>query len=182
MSSQKYPIYLALVCSSFILAACQSTASSNNVQAEVKSVSSQGEGLSIGHVSFKDTPQGLLVQPQLSALPPGPHGFHIHATPSCATANNAEGKATPAQAAGGHLDPHNTGKHLGPQAHGHAGDLPLLQVAANGTATTAVLAPNLRLSDVRQRAIMVHAGSDNYSDQPQALGGGGARIACGIIP
>ena len=28
---------------------------------------------------------------------------------------------------------------------------------------------------------MIHAGGDNYSDQPQPLGGGGARIACGVI-
>ena len=27
----------------------------------------------------------------------------------------------------------------------------------------------------------VHAGGDNYSDQPAPLGGGGARIACGVI-
>jgi Cu-Zn family superoxide dismutase len=28
---------------------------------------------------------------------------------------------------------------------------------------------------------MVHAGGDNYSDQPKPLGGGGDRIACGLI-
>jgi superoxide dismutase, Cu-Zn family len=28
---------------------------------------------------------------------------------------------------------------------------------------------------------MIHAGGDNYADQPQPLGGGGARIACGVI-
>jgi Cu-Zn family superoxide dismutase len=28
---------------------------------------------------------------------------------------------------------------------------------------------------------MIHAGSDNYSDSPKPLGGGGARIACGVI-
>ena len=29
---------------------------------------------------------------------------------------------------------------------------------------------------------MIHAGGDNYSDEPQPLGGGGGRIACGVIP
>jgi Cu-Zn family superoxide dismutase len=29
---------------------------------------------------------------------------------------------------------------------------------------------------------MIHEGGDNYSDQPKPLGGGGARIACGVIP
>jgi Cu-Zn family superoxide dismutase len=28
---------------------------------------------------------------------------------------------------------------------------------------------------------MIHAGGDNYSDEPASLGGGSARIACGII-
>jgi Cu-Zn family superoxide dismutase len=28
---------------------------------------------------------------------------------------------------------------------------------------------------------MVHAGGDNYADQPAPLGGGGARVACGTI-
>ncbi|SSP59941.1 Cu/Zn superoxide dismutase [Acinetobacter baumannii] len=28
---------------------------------------------------------------------------------------------------------------------------------------------------------MIHAGGDNYSDSPLPLGGGGARIACGVI-
>ncbi|MEW3305172.1 hypothetical protein MZT66_26250 [Escherichia coli] len=27
-----------------------------------------------------------------------------------------------------------------------------------------------------------HAGGDNHDDHPEPLGGGGARIACGIIP
>jgi Cu-Zn family superoxide dismutase len=28
---------------------------------------------------------------------------------------------------------------------------------------------------------MIHAGGDNYSDHPEKLGGGGARIACGVV-
>lgn len=28
---------------------------------------------------------------------------------------------------------------------------------------------------------MIHAGGDNYSDKPEKLGGGGSRIACGVI-
>jgi Copper/zinc superoxide dismutase (SODC) len=34
--------------------------------------------------------------------------------------------------------------------------------------------------DVKGRSVMIHAGGDNYSDQPAPLGGGGARIACGV--
>ena len=68
------------------------------------------------------------------------------------------------------------------RASGHLGDLPVLQVAANGTATETLTAP--RITDVgalRGKALMIHAGGDNYSDQPAPLGGGGARIACGVL-
>ena len=80
-------------------------------------------------------------------------------------------------AAGGHYDPANTGKHLGPQGEGH---MPVLTVDASGKATKAVTAPHLTVADVKGRSIMIHSGGDNYSDQPAPLGGGGARIACGV--
>jgi Cu-Zn family superoxide dismutase len=56
-----------------------------------------------------------------------------------------------------------------------------MRVDSGGNAMTAVIAPNLKLADVKGRAIMIHAGGDNYSDQPAPLGGGGARIACGVV-
>jgi Cu-Zn family superoxide dismutase len=72
--------------------------------------------------------------------------------------------------------------HSGPFAAGHLGDLPALYVDAGGDSTVPVLAPRLKTSDLKGRSLMIHAGGDNYSDQPQALGGGGARMACGVIP
>jgi len=92
-----------------------------------------------------------------------------------------EGKTVPGLAAGAHYDPANTGKHEGPQGKGHLGDLPALTVAADGTATTAVVAPRLKMADMKGRSLMIHAGGDNYSDQPAPLGGGGARVACGVV-
>jgi Cu-Zn family superoxide dismutase len=44
-----------------------------------------------------------------------------------------------------------------------------------------VLAPRIKVSDLKGRSLMIHAGGDNYSDSPQKLGGGGARVACGVI-
>lgn len=54
-------------------------------------------------------------------------------------------------------------------------------VGDDGAATIPVLAPRLQVADIKGRALMVHAGGDNYSDVPKKLGGGGARIACGVI-
>ncbi len=86
-----------------------------------------------------------------------------------------------ALAAGGHFNPNHAQGHGTPN-NGHLGDLPVLNVATDGTATTTVIAPRLKLSDIHGLAMIVHAGGDNYSDFPRPLGGGGDRIACGVIP
>jgi Cu-Zn family superoxide dismutase len=139
-----------------------------------------GTGEEIGTVTAEDTPYGLLLTPSLKGLTPGLHGFHLHEHGTCECAEK-DGKMTAALAAGGHFDPAKTGKHLGPyNADGHLGDLPPLYVAPDGSATFAVLAPRLKVKDLKGRSIMIHAGGDNYSDTPAPLGGGGARVACGV--
>lgn len=86
----------------------------------------------------------------------------------------------PGLAAGGHYDPGKTGRHEGPSGKGHLGDLPQLMVDAAGNARRVSWAPRLKTSDIRGRALMIHAGPDNYQDVPKVLGGGGARVACGV--
>ncbi len=142
-------------------------------------VSDARVGEEVGTISITDTDHGALFTPQLSRLTPGLHGFHLHENPNC-DCGTKDGKMTAAHAAGSHFDPSKSGKHDGPYGAGHLGDLPPLYVAADGTCTLPVLAPRLKVSDVKNRALMIHAGADNYSDQPTALGGGGARIACGV--
>lgn len=139
-----------------------------------------GQGAAVGSVRIVETAHGLAFHPTLKGLPPGLHGFHVHENGSCAPADK-DGAPVPALAAGGHLDPQGTKRHGEPWGDGHLGDLPPLYVAADGTAQQPVLAPRLKLSDVRQRALMVHAGGDNHADHPAPLGGGGARLACGVI-
>ena len=127
-----------------------------------------------GTVIVSETKYGLLFTPNLHGLKPGIHGFHVHQNPSC------EQKG---MAAGGHLDPNNSNKHLGPyNDKGHLGDLPALFVVADGSVTMPVLAPRLNhLDEIRNHSLMVHDGGDNYADTPVKLGGGGARMLCGII-
>lgn len=133
----------------------------------------KGVAKSFGTIDLKQTNYGVLFIPNLHGLPPGVHGFHVHENASCADHGNA---------AGGHFDPKDTKKHLGPYNHeGHLGDSPVLNVDKEGNSTIPVLAPRMRLSELRGHALIIHAGADNYSDTPEKLGGGGARIACGII-
>ena len=148
--------------------------------AEIAIAEARGAGASIGSVRIVETAYGLVFYPNLTGLQPGLHGFHVHENSSCA-AGEKDGMAVPAMTAGGHLDPGATKHHGEPWGAGHLGDLPPLYVAADGSATSPVLAPRLKLGDVSHRALMVHAGGDNHSDHPAPLGGGGARVACGVI-
>ncbi|TCM69154.1 Cu-Zn family superoxide dismutase [Acinetobacter calcoaceticus] len=145
---------------------------------DVQSVTAQGVGASLGQITFTDSPQGLRIKTQLKNLPAGFHGFHIHETGLCQPAEK-DGKMVAALAAGGHYNPTNA-QHGTPN-DGHLGDLPVLNVDSYGNANTTVVASRLKLADVQGRAIMIHAGGDNYSDTPKPLGGGGDRIACGVI-
>jgi len=140
-----------------------------------------GPGASVGTVRIVETPYGLAFYPQLTGLPHGVHGFHVHENPSCAP-STANGTVTPAGAAGGHFDPKGTKRHGEPWGDGHLGDLPPLYVTHDGQSTNPVLSPRLKsIDEVKGHALMVHAGGDNHSDHPAPLGGGGARVACGVI-
>jgi superoxide dismutase, Cu-Zn family len=144
-------------------------------------IDASGVGKVIGTISLSDANEGLVVMPDLADLPPGDHGIHVHVNPDCGPGAGPNGQPAAGLAAGGHYDPANTGKHLGPRGEGHKGDLPALRVDSGGNATNAVVAPHLKVADVKGRSIMIHAGGDNYSDQPSPLGGGGARIAFGVV-
>lgn len=144
------------------------------------SIHSQGAGEPIGTITAEKSRFGTLFHPDLEGLSPGLHGFHIHENPSCDPAEK-NGEMVAGLAAGGHYDPGAAGSHEGPYGDGHLGDLPALYFDPSGQADHPVLAPRVKLSDLKGRALIIHAGGDNYSDQPQPLGGGGPRVACGIV-
>jgi Cu-Zn family superoxide dismutase len=143
-------------------------------------IDSTGIGQSIGTVKATSNPSGTVLAPNLKGLTPGLHGFHVHQNPDCGPGVKA-GQKVPGLAAGGHYDPAGTGRHEGPYGNGHLGDLPALYVDENGNANHPVLAPRLKPSDLKSRSLMIHAEGDNYSDNPKKLGGGGARMACGVV-
>ncbi len=143
-------------------------------------VDTNGVGASVGEVTISETAYGLVFTPYLQGLTPGIHGFHLHKNARCEP-KEVNGKVIAGKAAGGHYDPANTKNHDTPWGKGHRGDLPPLYVARDGTARRAVLAPRVSLSDLSGRALMIHAGSDNHSNMPAKLGGGGARVSCGVI-
>lgn len=171
---KSYALCAALALSCGLASAAETTVTLN-------AVDGKGTTGALGTVRIVETPHGLAFYPALKGIKPGVHGFHVHENPSCAPVER-DGQGQAAMAAGGHFDPTGSKKHGEPWGDGHLGDLPALYVAEDGTATNPVLAPRLKsLADVAKRSLMVHAGGDNHADHPAPLGGGGARVACGVI-
>lgn len=142
-----------------------------NITVPIYLTEKKGFGKEIGNVVISPARNGVLFTPDLKNLPPGTHGFHVHENPSC----NRFGMA-----AGPHFDPKMTDSHQGPHGHGHEGDLPRLLVNSDGDATKPVFAPHLKMFQLSGHSLIIHKMGDNYSNRPEN-GGGGARIACGII-
>jgi Cu-Zn family superoxide dismutase len=83
----------------------------------------------------------------------------------------------------GHFNPHGKPHGLPGGPASHAGDLPALKANKAGRANINFESDAITLkpgpANVIGRAVVVHAGPDDYKTQP--TGNSGARIACGVI-
>lgn len=137
------------------------------------------DGADLGSVQLNQDASGVVqIRVNASGLAAGPHGIHIHATGKC------EGPAF--TSAGGHFNPGNKQHGLNNPAGSHAGDLPGLTAAANGTATYAgttkgvtLLTGATSIFDADGSALVVHAAADDQVTDP--TGNSGARIACAVL-
>lgn len=134
-------------------------------------------GQLVGSAVFEQTPHGVLLSLQLSALPPGAHGLHIHSVGVCEPPFASAGDHF---AAAGRL--HGFRSPAGP----HAGDATNLDVNQGGSARADFMFPDVTLSpgpnslfDADGSSLVVHANADDYTTDPS--GNSGARIACGVI-
>jgi Cu-Zn family superoxide dismutase len=169
------------VFSAALLLAGTTAAAPKPVKVTINHIDVKGVGKPVGTITIKETKEGLELQTNLKGLPAGERGFHLHEKGSCDPADK-DGVMTAGQSAGPHYDPSATKAHKGPGGGGHAGDLPKLEVTEKGVAKAKLKVAGLKIEDVSGRALMIHEGGDNYADDPKPLGGGGARIACGVIP
>lgn len=170
--------FLFPLCVSLSFLVYDAHALTTSLQVKIYELKENNTKRPIGTIKIEESPYGLIFVPNLFSLPEGLHGFHVHEHFSCNMKDGIIGGA-----AGGHYDPNHTKKHLGPyNIHGHLGDLPQLYVDNTGKAMMGVLAPKIKkLSEIKERSLIIHLGGDNQSDHPLPLGGGGARLACGII-
>lgn len=152
-------------------------AADEGLTVEIHGVSKDGVGDAVGSILFEDTEYGLVIQPALEGIEPGLHGLHVHANPDCGPGPDDSGDIIAAGAAAGHHDPDNTGIHEGPYREGHLGDLPNLYVDQDGNTPLETLAPRVTVADLQGRAIVIHAGADDYTNAHP----GGSRAYCGVV-
>ncbi len=132
-------------------------------------------GAAVGIVRLIPTDDGKVVVRGVAAgLAAGFHGFHVHSTGICdPQAKDATGATVPFFSAGGHYNP------VAENIHGaHAGDMPPLLAAQDGTAYLRIKTDRFRLRDLLDddgSAVIVHAGADNLANIPGATPTGGER-------
>jgi Cu-Zn family superoxide dismutase len=171
--------------------------------ADARVVLRNASGQPQGVVTFKQQSGFVVVTAGVKGLSPGFHGFHVHAN-----SDPANGSGCIADAA----QPSNTwfvsvdGHYrLGAETHGaHQGDMPLLLLNGTGTgdstARTRFRTDRFAVADIVGRAIVVHAGADNFAniplganadqytangqaaiDKTAATGNAGDRLLCGVV-
>lgn len=169
------------------LVAISGAASAADVVVPMNMIDATGVKASLGKITLKESKRGILLLDLdlINILPWGVHGFHVHENGDCGPGMK-DGKAVAGLAAGGHYDPDKTGKHEGPSGDGHKGDLPVVYVEIDEDGfqpvTHTLVAPRLKIADLLGRSLVIHDDGDNFRDTPMPLGGGGSRIACGVVP
>jgi Cu-Zn family superoxide dismutase len=162
-----------------LLVASTGLAVAQQMTVEINRISASGAGEKIGSVVVAEGKNGVSFKVSVKGLPAAQRGFHVHEKGDCGPGMK-DGKMEAGIAAGDHYDPDGHKSHKGPKGKGHKGDLPLLKGNAAGIEQT-VVAPRLKIADVKGRALVIHEGGDNYSDNPEN-GGGKGRVACGVVP
>lgn len=146
--------------------------------AETKVLATAGN--TIGTAKFTQTPEGVLIEAEVTGLTPGVHGVHIYEVGSCDPSGHFN---TAARHLGADLAPHGTAATGGP----HLGDLPNQTAGPDGKMSIRVVALRVSLSatgpggllDADESSLIIdEKPDDNRSQSPAA---GGLRVACALI-
>ena len=143
--------------------------------AEIRPTTESGSDVA-GEAVFTQDGDDIMLTVDIRNASPGLHAVHIHATGDCSAADGTS--------AGGHWNP--TGEDPGRWGGEsfHLGDLGNIPVGSDETGYIERTTDLWELGtgsdlDVVGKAIIVHAGEDDFVSQPSGAAGG--RIACGVI-
>lgn len=131
-------------------------------------------GQQIGIVRAWQTAGGVSFHIEARGLPHGVHGIHVHPIGRCDPPDFST--------AGSHWNPTGREHGLNNPKGPHAGDMPNVEVSANGVLSQTVVLPNATMAQLLDQdgaSIMIHAAADDYISQPS--GNSGAKIACAVI-
>lgn len=138
----------------------------------------RGDGTDVGTATFEAKPDGIALTVSATGLKLGAHGLHLHAVGRCTGPDFAS--------AGGHWNPSQRKHGLHAPDGAHLGDLPNLEVGADGKGTLTTLVKGATLDsganglfDADGTAIVIHAGPDDNMTDPS--GNSGGREYCGVV-
>ena len=157
-----------------LVVGCSPVAPGSRAAAELK----DKDGKLVGRADFHEVADGVLVRLDVKGLTPGLHAVHVHTVGKC----EAPGFAS----AGGHFNPGGKKHGLKSPDGAHAGDLPNMLVAKDGSGRFEALTDAITLKagsnsvfDADGSALVIHVGVDDYVTDP--TGNAGDRAACGLI-
>ncbi len=165
---------LMIIAAFSFVAGCSTVTSKSRASAELK----DKDGKSVGRADFREMSDGVLVRLEVKGLPPGLHAVHVHTVGKC--------EAPGFTSAGGHFNPAGKKHGLKNPDGAHAGDLPNMLIAKDGTGRFEALTDSITLGagsnsvfDADGSALVIHVGVDDYMTDP--TGNAGDRAACGLI-
>ncbi len=164
---------------SMAVAALLSCAGAGNAPERARAVLLDSQADTVGIVTFEQLDTGVLVVGDIDGLAPGEHAFHIHEKGLC--------EAPDFTSAGGHFNPFNTQHGFLNDKGPHAGDLPNIVVGGDSTVRFEQQTRLITLESGAENSlfreggtsVVIHRDPDDYITDP--AGGGGPRIACGVI-
>jgi superoxide dismutase, Cu-Zn family len=167
--------------------------------AKARAEMSNAGGQPVGVAHFTQMAHGVLIQIELTSLPPGWHALHLHEVGLC---------EPPFTSAGAHFAPRRNAHGHDGENGPHAGDLPNVLIGNDGTARVEFFNERISLSSDEARnkglldraigavesaagvpsnslfgekgtALILHERADDY--RTDSSGNAGDRIACGVV-
>lgn len=137
------------------------------------------EGKQIGNAQLVQKADKVFVHIEAEKLAPGKHGVHFHNVGKCETPDF--------KSAGDHFNPMSKQHGFNNPKGYHSGDLPNIEVGADGKVTADIASADVTLQQGKANsllkeggtALVIHEKADDYVTDPS--GNSGNRIACGVI-